>query len=155
MEIDVAFSAWAKHTENLEKGIKALSPPRPIRKNVGVANTPSALTTQTLIIPQSPASGRMWFIHRVAILGADGHTSVAGAVADIYTGPNEALADATSEIYAGLTLPTIIVEGRHHNPVLHGELVYAIVYGLPAQQQVQFAVGIDEYPVDAMIAMTM
>jgi hypothetical protein len=124
---------------------------KPLRKNVGVGNTPSALTTQTLVIPTFPASGRMWFVHRVVVLGADGHTSVPNAVADIYTGPSIA-ADATSQIYSGLTLPTIIIEGRHHNPVLHGEQVYAIVYGLPSLQVVQFAIGYDDYPADAMIA---
>lgn len=154
-DVGVAFQLL---TDTVDKGNKTLdkmaSPVRPIRKNVGVANAPSTAATQTLVIPQAPASGRMWFIHRVVLLGTDGHTAVAGAVGDIYAGPaGNIVADPTSQLYSGLTLPTIIVEGRHHNPVLHGEQVYALLYSLPANQVVQFAVGIDEYPVEAMIAM--
>lgn len=156
-EFDVGI-AFQLLTDTVDKGNKTLDkmarPVQPIRKNIGVANQPSAAATQTLVIPARPAAGRMWFVHRVVVLGTDGHTSVAGAVADIYTGPaGNITADPTSQIYSGLTLPTIIVEGRHHNPVMYGEQVYALLYGLPAQQVVQFAVGIDEYPAEAMLAM--
>ena len=116
-------------------------------QSVGPANTPSAAGTQQLVIPLWPQMGRMWYIHRVVLLGADGHTAVAGALGDVYGGPAANLtADATSQFYSGLAIPSIVVEGRYHNPVQFGERVYVMLYNLPAQQQIQFAIGYEEYP---------
>jgi len=153
MEIDVAAKLWAETNDKVgevHKKVMGTSDPKPIRKNLGVSNTPSALTSQVLIVPAAPASGKVWFIHKVVILGADGHTAAAG-IADIYAGPADQF-DAPSQIYSGLTLPTIIIEGRYHNPVLHGEQVYANVTGLTAQQVVQFAIGYDEFNVEEVLA---
>lgn len=141
--------------DKIHDGVAGLSPAVPIRSAAGVANNPSALATQTLVIPVRPAAGRMWYVHRVVVLGADGHSSVAGAVADIYAGPaGNQTADPTSQLYSALTLPSIIEEGRFHNPVVFGESVYALLYNLPAQQQVQFAIGYYDYPAPSQLAMT-
>jgi hypothetical protein len=153
MELDVMFKAWSDHAEHMEKTADKMlgQHVEPLRKNLGVANVPSAATAQVLNLG-GPAAGRMWFVHRVAILGADGHTAVSGAIADIYTGTS-LLADASSEIYAGLPIPSIIIEGRHHNPVLFGEKLYVMLYTLPAQQIVQFSAGIEDYPAPDQLAM--
>jgi hypothetical protein len=153
MEIDVAFSAWTAHAERLEKGINKIGKVAPLLRNLGIANTPSALATQTLIIPQAPAAGRMWFVHRVGILGVDGHTAAVG-VADVYAGPGQE-AEATGQLYSGLAIPTIIVEGRFHNPVLSNEHVYVICYNLTAQQQLQFVIGVEEYPIDSTTSLVI
>jgi hypothetical protein len=154
LDFEATVSLGLGKLDAINDGIKALREDEAIHKSLGVSNTPSALTTQTLVIPQRPAAGKMWFVRRVVILGADGHTSVANAVADIYGGPaGNQTADPTSQIYAGLTLPTIIVEGRFHNPVVFGETVYALLYNLPAQQVVQFAIAVDEYQVKSVMAM--
>ena len=150
MELDAAVALWAESSERVSKAVNGMVTANPIWKPLGVANTPSAATTQTLIIPQSPAAGRMWFIHRVNVLGADGHTAVAG-VADVYAGPGQE-ADATAQLYSGLTIPSIVVEGMDTHPVMPNERVYAIFYNLAAQQQLQFAVAVEEYPYDARLA---
>lgn len=150
MEIDAAISLWAEHTEKVNKKLDTLKPPaKPLWKPLGVANSPSTLSTQTLILPQGPAAGRMWFIHRVGVFGADGHTAAAGVV-DVYAGPGQE-ADPAAQLYSGLTLPTIIVEGMQTNPVLPNERIYAIFYNLSANQQVQFAVLAEEYPMEAQM----
>lgn len=153
-DIEASVGIALGKMDEIHKGIKEFHADNAIHKNLGVSNIPSALATQTLVIPQRPAAGKMWFVRRVAVLGADGHTSVASAVADIYAGPaGNQTADPTSQIYSGLTLPTIIVEGRYHNPVLFGETVYALLYNLPAQQVVQFTISVDEYKASSMLAM--
>jgi hypothetical protein len=156
LDLEASFGIAMGKLDTIHKALPK-GEPKPLVKRWGVANTPSALTAQTLIIPSSPAAGRMWFISRTAILGSDGHTSVAAAVADIYAGPGgvQNTADPTAQIYSGLTLPTIIEEGRFHNPVLHGELVYALLYALPAQQIVQFAVTVYDYAVADILAMAV
>lgn len=156
MEIDVMFKAWAAHAEAIEKKADTIirQRPEPLRKSIGVANTPVASTAAQLLDLGGPAAGRMWFVHRVGILGADGHTAVSGAIADIYTGP-ALTADATSQIYSGLPIPSIVVEGRHHNPVLYGDGLYVICYNLPANQQLQFTAGIEDYPAPDQLAMSI
>lgn len=157
MDLEVAIKAWADHADKVEghhKRVESLlGRPEPLRKNLGVANVPSTATTQTLVLG-GPSSGRMWFVHRVGILGADGHTGAGGAVVDIYTGPGQD-ADASAQIYSGLLIPTIIVEGRHHNPVLYGERLYMIAYSLPANQQLQFVAGIEDYPAETQLSMRL
>ena len=151
MEIDAAISLWAEHTDKVTKKLDKLAPPaKPVWKPLIVANTPSTLLTQTLILPQSPAAGRMWFVHRIGVFGPDGHTAAAG-VADIYAGPGQEV-DPAAQLYSGLTIPTIIVEGMQTNPVLPNERLYAIFYNLTANQQLQFAVLAEEYPMDAQMA---
>lgn len=152
MELELAIKAFADTGNQIAASVNKLLPSLPLRKSFGTANNPSAAATQTLIIPQSPAAGRMWFVHRIVVLGADGHTAVANAVADVYAGPGQEV-DATAQIYSGLTLPSIVNEGRHHNPIMHGSQVYVICYNLPANQQVQFAIGIEDYPDYAQLAM--
>jgi hypothetical protein len=139
--------------DEIHKGVTGLQGPKPLIKKAGVANNPSAATSQTLIIPQYPAAGRMWYISRTVLVGSDGHSPVTNAVADVYAGPSPGLLDAPSQMYAGLTIPTIVEEGRFHNPVMHGEVVYVILTNLPVQQQVQFAIGYYEYPAEAVISM--
>lgn len=157
MDLEVAIKAWADHADKVEahngRMERMLARPEPLRKNLGVANVPSAATTQTLVLG-GPSSGRMWFVHRVGILGTDGHTGVGGAVVDVYTGPGQD-ADASAQIYSGLLIPTIIVEGRHHNPVLYGERLYMIAYSLPANQQLQFVAGIEDYPAETQLSMRL
>lgn len=149
MEVEVALGLWAEHTDKVTSKLDKLSSVKPLWKPLGVANTPSALTTQTLVLPQSPAAGRMWFVHRVGVFGADGHTTITG-VADIYAGPGQEV-DPAAQLYSGLTIPTIIVEGMQTNPVLPNERLYAIFYNLAAQAQVQFTVLAEEYPMDAQM----
>lgn len=142
------FKAWADHAEHIErqqgKLVDAIQPV-PLWKSLGVANVPTAATTTQLMVLGGPASGRMWFIHRVGILGGDNHTAVAGAVVEIYAGPGQE-ADATALLYTGLSVPSLIVEGRNHNPVQYGERLYALIYNPPANQQFQFVAGIEDYP---------
>jgi hypothetical protein len=153
LDLEASVSLGLGKLDDIHKGVTGLHEPKPLIKKAGTANNPSALTTQTLIIPQYPAAGRMWYVSRVVLLGADGHTPVATATGDVYAGPSPGLVDAPSQMYSGLTIPTIIEEGRYHNPVLHGEVVYVILTNLPAQQQVQFAIGYYEYPVASVVAM--
>jgi hypothetical protein len=153
LDLEASVSLGLGKLDDIHKGVSSLTQATPIRSAAGVANVPSALAAQTLVIPIRPAAGRMWYVHRVAILGADGHTSVASAVADIYAGPAGSLTpDATSQLYSGLTLPTIVEEGRYHNPVVFGECVYALLYNLPANQVVQFAIGWYDYPFKSVLA---
>jgi hypothetical protein len=147
MEIEALIDLWAGKQEETTKAVKGLHRHDPLWRNLGTGNTPSALATQTIIVPYRPAAGRMWFVHRAGILGADGHTAAAG-IADIYCGPGQE-ADASAQIYSGLTIPSIIVEGRFHNPVLPNEQVYCICYNLAANQQLQFVIGVEEYPLEA------
>jgi len=156
MEIDVAFSAWAKHAETMEQGQKNILSavqPVPLWKNFGYSNVPvaAANTTQTITLG-GPAAGRVWYVHRVAILGADGHTAVAGMIVDVYGGPGE-VADAPAQMYAGLAVPTIIVEGRFHNPLQYGDRLYAIGYNVPSNQTWSFSAGVEDYPAPSVMAM--
>jgi len=156
LEIDAAISLFATKADSIDKTCQSIlkASVKPIRTVWGVSNTPSALTTQTLIGP-GPAAGRMWFVHRVVVLGADGHTAVSSALADVYAGPGDGGVDATSQIYSGLTIPSIIEEGRYHNPVIYGERVYAIFYNLPANQLLQFAFGVYDFPAPAEMTMSV
>lgn len=152
LDIEATVSLGMGKLDDIHKGIDGLRA-KPLIKKAGTANSPSAATSQTLIIPQYPAAGRLWYVSRVVLIGADGHSAVPGAVADVYAGPSPGNTDAPSQMYSGLFIPTIIEEGRFHNPVMHGEIVYVILTGLPAQQQVQFAIGYYEFPVQAVVAM--
>lgn len=157
MEFDVALETFLSTGKSINDNVGKLAKghARPIRSAVGASNIPSAATTQTIALPLKPASGRMWYIHRVVVLGADGHTAVPGAVCDVYAGPSgELLPDATSQLYSGLLVPSIVEEGRYHNPVVFGETVYAIFYSLPANQVLQFAVGYYDYPAPDQLAMS-
>lgn len=127
---------------------------KPIHKPVGKSVNTGAAAPASLVIEIDtvPAAGRTWYISRFAILGTDGHTSVAGAVADVYAGPGQEV-DPQSQIYSGLTIPTIIEEGRFHNPMHQNDHIYAIVYGAPNNQQITIAALVNDYPTDAVEAM--
>jgi len=118
----------------------------------GAASPPSPLS---LIIPHFPATGRMWYVTRFAITGSDGHTAVSGAVADIYMGPGQGNVDPLSQVYSGLVIPTIIEEGRYHNPMHSNGRVYAVIYNLPANQPITISVLAAEYPVAASESMSI
>jgi len=150
------FKAWADHAAVLEKKADTIirQRPEPLRKSIGTSLLSGTGPSTVTLDLGGPAAGRMWFVHRVGILGADGHTAVAGAIADIYTGPALGT-DATSEIYAGLSVPSIVVEGRHHNPVLYGDGLYVIVYNVPTNQLLQFTAGIEDYPAPDQLAMSI
>jgi len=150
-DIEVAFSTLNSNVGKTNDNLKKLERARPIATPWGVAGTGTG--TLTLVVPGRPQAGRMWYVHRVVVLGADGHTGVGGALCDVYAGPSIS-ADATSQMYSGLLVPTIVEEGRYHNPVQFGEQVYAIFYNLPANQQVQFAIAVYDYPYASQLATT-
>lgn len=138
----------------LEAQFTAKHEVNPIHKPVGNTLTVPAVAPASIVVEINtvPAAGRTWYISRLAILGTDGHTAVAGAVADVYAGPGQEV-DPQSQIYSGLTIPTIIEEGRFHNPMHQNDHIYAIVYGAPANQVLTLVALVNDYPTEAVEAM--
>lgn len=145
MDIELAAKLFIEGGERMDKAATVLSralPSQPIHKPVittGIGNG----GVITLIIPDNPAPGKMWFVSKVGVFGTDGHTTVAG-IADIYGGPGEE-ATFPNQMYSGLSIPTIINEGRFHNPMQQNEQLYAMIYNSVNGQPYTFAAVVYEY----------
>lgn len=131
---------------------------RYINSYPGAASPPSPVT---VVINEAPSPGHVWYVQRVGVFGSDGHTSVTGCIADVYGGPAEQAnpyggvsPDYTSQMYSGINVPTIIEEGRFHNPIEPNDQVYAQFYNVPANQQLVFAILVDDYHIWEQEAMS-
>lgn len=152
MEFDAAISLFADASEKLGKSAESITGRRvkPVHKSLGCSypgETPAPVTAVQMIVPQTPAVGRVWVVHTIGIFGTDPHTAVPDCIADVYAGPGQEV-DFPSVIYSNLSVPTVINEGHWHNPVHAQEQVYALVYDVPAAQQLVFCIGVTEWPVE-------
>lgn len=146
---ELLLGAFAKSSDDQQKNhgemLDALSPRLPIHNSVfGVVVTTAA--SPVLVAPSGvtgPAAGRIWNLRTLGIYGADGHSVVAGVTGvDLFAGdipdqPGTAIAPMltsfTDLISAGIVaLPTFQTFPRHAIWVKHGEIPYALVYGVGA-----------------------
>lgn len=128
--------------------------PRPIRKPIGNSNTgtaPLVITANTEEVPP----GRMYNLLSVNLYGADGHTTLASAVADLYRASSGVqLPDFSAQIASGLTVP-VIPALNYSKEVIWiepGENLIAIVYGFAGSQQITMVAQIADYPLEEMEA---
>lgn len=130
----------------------------PIRQiMVGAAQTPASGPT-VIILPNTPALGRVWAVTHIVITGNDDRTTVAGATAACYRGmapvPGE-VPDLTGLIFPAVAANTIPLEKAYSNSTIWvhgGENVFAMVYGAAAGTSLQMNVEAMDYPDSVMEA---
>jgi len=159
-----AFADLGGKVDKMSSRLKMMGESRPIYFRYITSYPGAAAPPQPVVlaIPEAPSPGHMWYVQRVGVFGSDGHTAVPGVLADIFTGPGEQgsvtpgqpLHNYTDQIYTGLTVPSIVEEGRFHNPMEPNDQVYASVFGVPANQQIVLAILVADYRIDQQEAMT-
>ncbi len=154
MEIDALVGAHvdlSKRIDGMNDTLqrKSLLPTMPIHKpqfNIGISTgAPSML----IVCTDNPSPGRVWTILRASLFGSDGHTALAGVVADVYAGPGQE-ADPTAQFLTGVAVPSINIIGHRNVWVHQNENIYALVYGVAALQAVTFVCHIEDWPVDSV-----
>jgi hypothetical protein len=131
----------------------------PIRQNmVGAAVTPASGPT-VIILPNTPALGRVWAITHILLTGNDDRTTVAGATAACYRGMapggTAQVPDLTGLIFPAVAANTIPLEKAYSNSTIWvhgGENVFAMVYGATAGTSIQLMVEAMDYPDSVMEA---
>ena len=131
---------------------------KPIRKVVGTATSGvanSATVPLFIQINDAPAEGRIWFVTRVGIFGNDGHTVVTGATFEIYFGPAQEVQGNTAvgvpitpqlyQMETGTTIPIIFRYGHFDHALRSMESIYAWLYAVPNNQQIQLVAEVNEY----------
>ena len=127
----------------------------PVHKQIGASGTSTGPgNVMTLIANDNPSAGKAWFVARFFIRGTDGHTAVGGAIADVYAGPGEE-DNALAQIYSGISIPFLAEEGRFHNPMHQNDQLYALIYNVPAAQNITMAATVWEYPVEAVESLVL
>jgi hypothetical protein len=164
----VALGAYISTQTDTLKAELAKANPLPLRSTAwgtAIVVSGQSPTLVTLTNTLGPAKGRAWNLRSVGLYGNDGHTSVAAAIAEFYSGDipdaggasmplQGALLDAIGPNgVQGVAVPYFFTLPNKALWVSEGESVYALVYGAvaPGQQLVLIA-NYEDYEECQMIA---
>lgn len=158
MDIEVAAKLFAHGADELGKAQETLNRQisfKPIHKVVGG----SAVGAAPLLVeaPMMPAVGRVWNVLMVALYSADGHTSLANAVADVYASASGIEdPDFSAQILSGINtfVPSVNYFPQRAVWIHSNEKLLAWVYGFASSAPVQIIARIAEYPVEAVEALS-
>lgn len=167
--LDFFAQTGEKNDQNHKELMGMLKNPVPTRPLVGgVAITSGAspfVLGPTGNVATGPAAGLLWNIRTIGIYGVDGHTAVSGVTGvDLYAGDIPDAGGATDPpaasfsdlISAGIvTLPTFQTYSRHAIWCKHGEVPYAMVYGLGAGIQLVFVSTVEQWRMQDAEAMSI
>lgn len=118
---------------------------RPLFRNLISSVAVSASGTTVLSIPQRPATGRMWNILNVGLLGTDGHTPISSTEVEFYCG-NSAEPDMSSMVWSATVLPTFQWFPKHAIWLSGLGEIYSIVYGSPTIPAFTLVARVMEFP---------
>jgi hypothetical protein len=153
-----AFASFGSKLDDMSSAIARPTSTPLVKPKVKAANF-GAATTGQIVIDDDASPGWYWNVFRVGIFGNDGHTSVPGAIADVFISGTAAnvtgAIDFGGQIYSALPIPSIVEDNDGHNPVMQGERVYALVYNVPANQNLVLAVAVYERPIVGNLAMSI
>jgi len=166
MSIDIGFEASVDtnpsvphHSHRLLRQPEQLPLQRPW---FGTTVVPANATLPAIVMVNNPVPpGRIYNLLGFNIFSADGHTTLASAVADVYFASDGTdLPDMSCQIASGLTVPVaggFIWYSRQVVWAEPGEKLVALVYGFSTASAVPLALisRIAEYPLSSKEATTI
>jgi hypothetical protein len=111
---------------------------RDFAQSAVISSSPACLVINNLI----PGDGRLWEITEIGCFGPDGHTSVAGANADMYAGPvagTDAPGDFASFIISSVIPTPNPLIGDHKAFCFGQDRIYAWIYGITSSTTITLA----------------
>ena len=146
---DEVNKAADRITAHFDKWGRLQGEQRPIRRTAaGAATSPGTAPFVIELVPQNPATGRLWEITQIIAVGSDDHTVLAGVTVSWYLG-DPANLDITDVFYPGLP-----VVGEQHfsrgvvwmHPQAH---LFGNVSGATAGQGILLIARISDYNDDS------
>jgi hypothetical protein len=154
MSVDVGaefFLDLGQKVGDVHKHMLKSHKPLPVRKPVGGSvNIPATVPATAIILTeQFPTVGRVWNVLKVAVFGADAHTSISNVNVDVYAGtnPDPGNPALTDVILSGLAVPSITQFSKEVEWVYPGQQPFALIYGsgLAAGQNYELILRVAEY----------
>lgn len=154
-------------------GIQVAGPVAADRNNMGLyvngvlnqvlpADTNTA-ASQSETVNISLNAGDVLTVRQIAATTATGYYAVITAtplsagtvIADVYAGSDIEAADFSCQFMTGVPIPTIETFGRDRIRVKTNDKIYALVYNVPAGQQLVAVAEIEEFPIQSKEAMSI
>lgn len=147
MEVTVFDELMFSFGNKLDKLHGAITKPhfeKPVFRPLGTSATGAA--TLTVEQQNTVPAGRIYNLLQLNLFGADGHTALASAVADIYVASSGTeLPDFSAQIFSGLAVPSMQTLSKEVIWIQPGERLVAMVYGFAAQASVTMVARVADY----------
>lgn len=155
-----AFVDFGHKLDRMQSHLDRISM-KPVYKPVGNSIVVPAVIPAllTLVIPESPARGRVWNILKIVLASGappDVHTTTT-ATADVYAGTNPDISGPTIDnaILGAAPIPSVNNITKHVDWCSTGENVFAVINNATAGQSLILIARVAEYPVEAVEAISI
>lgn len=158
VEAEINLEFLAGEINHARRDIQEMRKPEPLRRpfivNAVISATPSVIVLNSMF----PTVGRMWEITRIGVFGADGHTVVASANADMYAGGSagtDAPGDFASFIQSSV-IPTPNPNiGKDKAYCYANDRIYAWIYGITVATSITLAGFVLDWRIEDRVEMAI